>query len=151
MVREVKSMFAFICLVLALVFTLELIAKVTVLDEYLNVKDRKVSLIFLYTNECLGCNRTVMSCFNLLNSEIDSDVYAVVNARRQIELKKFSKLFRWKKETILYKEEMRRKFNIKDDCLVVVFDNEGNKLEEVSRFDKEAFSKIAKLYKKENK
>ncbi len=137
----------FLCLSMALLLTVELIAKETVLDEYLEIKERPVSLIFLRTDECLGCNKTVMRCFNLLNSDIDCDVYAVVNARRQIELKKFSRLFRWKKATMLLKEEMQKKFDIKKNCLVVVFDKNGNKLGEVGRFEEDAFSKLLKIYK----
>ncbi len=42
---------------------------------------------------------------------------------------------------------MQKKFDIKKNCLVVVFDKDGNKLGEVGRFEEDAFSKLLKIYK----
>jgi hypothetical protein len=148
MVRKIIDFLAVMLFTFALLtITVKLFSNNTVLDDYLTVKGKIISLIFLRTDECITCNKSIKNCMALLNSDINSDVYAIINVKREIELKKVSQLYSWRKPTIQFKEEMLKKFDIKKDCLVVVFDPGGKKLGEVSRHDKNAYSKLIKIYK----
>ncbi len=151
MVRKVIDFLAVMIFTFALLtLSVKLFSNNTVLDEYLTVKKRHVSLIFLRKDDCVTCNKGLKDCMALLNSNINSDVYAVVNAKRDIELKKFAKFYSWRKNMILYQNSMRENIGIDKDCLVVVFDNSGNKIGEVSRYDRNAYPKLLKIYQGEN-
>ncbi len=151
MVRKLIDFLAVMIFTFALLtISVKLFSNNTVLDDYLTVDDKPVSLIFLRTDDCVSCNKSIKDCVALLNSNIRSDVYAIVNAKRDIELKKISKFFKWQKNMIKLEDTMHENLRINKDCLVVVFDSEGNKLGEVSRYDRKAYNKLLKLFEGEN-
>ncbi len=148
----VKKIFdiAILIIVLGLIFGLVVSAfskNSSAASKYLNLNKEKSALIFLKSNECLGCNITMLRCFEYLNDNQNIEAVAAVKARRAKELEKFKKLYKWKGKMILNKGEILTDLGLKSDCFVSIYDNAGALLLEVSRGDSKAYNKIKNVLK----
>jgi hypothetical protein len=116
-------------------------------SKYLKLNKEKSALIFLKSDECLGCNLTILQCFEYLNENLNIEAIAAVKGNRKIELKKLKNSYKWNREMILNKGEILTELGLKSDCLVSIYNNSGDLLLEVSRGDSKAFDKIKNIIK----
>ncbi len=111
--------------------------------EVFDVKIEGTVAVFMFVdeNECLGCSTFMLDCFSLLNNQKDLQATAIVNCKREKQLKTFNKNYNWNYLSILDKN-YKEKYNLNPNTVVVLAFQDSENLIEFCKDDIQAIEKI---------
>lgn len=97
--------------------------------------------MFVDENECLGCSTFMLDCFSLLNNQKDLQATAIVNCKREVQLKTFNNNYSWNYLSIVDKN-YKEKYNLAPNTVVVLAFQDSENLIEFCEDDYQAIEEI---------
>lgn len=142
---------AFIYFLSILILTFSLLTTIPANTETkvfgVEINEPLTAFIFLKNNECLGCSIFIQDCFDFFNNQKKIPAIAVVECKREIELKKFIKTYSWKSKCIVDKN-YRHQNKLDKNTIVVLYSKDTKKMTSVKFGDAKSLEKIKNLIKK---
>ncbi len=105
------------------------------------IEESVAVFMFMDENQCLGCSTFMMDCFRLLNIQKDLQTTAIVNCKREIQLKKFDETYNWNSLSIVDKN-YKKKYNLDPATVVVLAFKDSEDLIEFAEDDYQAIEEI---------
>ncbi len=105
-------------------------SKIALFAKYDCYSRGKICLIFIDNRECLACSPLFYSIFKYANDSKNFNSVAIIEGKRQIEIKKFRKDYNWKQFCESDSKSFKKEHGIKSSTKVAIISIYGDIVEE---------------------
>lgn len=114
-------------------------------------KDEYVLSVFLDVRDCVGCDINMVMASNCINEQISKlrlpvKIIAIVDCRRDKEIKLFKSKFNWQYFAIRNKGEAKKYLDLKKNAFLSIHNAKGKKILEIPYGSKNLCNRIMSIF-----
>lgn len=114
-------------------------------------KDQYVLSVFLDVRDCVGCDINMVMASNCINEQISKlrlpvKIIAIVDCRRDKEIKLFKSKFNWQYFAIRNKGEAKKYLDLKKNAFLSIHNAKGQKILEIPYGSKNLCNRIMSIF-----